>query len=816
MHIRQKEGIMKRPLLWLAGAFALGIALAVCVSMKICLCFCGAAMGLTITQYVRVTTGKSRVYLLFPVFVLAGGMYAQADLEMVWLAQTQAEAYFQTTDAVEGTVAWIDLGTEEKQTQIRLENLACGGEELVGSMLMYLEGEAGEELQIGWRIQAWGQAEIMEEANNPGGFDAKSYYAAQGVYYRMYGDGYEVISAKGDKMGTALLRLRRTLKEKLQTITDPSDASVFAAMLLGDQRLLSEELREAYQLAGIAHVLAISGLHLSILGMGLFRILRKCGASFLISGSLSALVMGSFTYLTGASTSCLRAYIMFFMMLLANYTGRTYDTPSAMSLAVLLLLLEQPLRLFQSGFLLSFGAIVAIAGVAPILLDFVVGTQGKPGKFVSSLMFSLAVQIITAPISAWFFYRISVWGPVFNLVVIPLMSLLMGSLLLALACSYTPLANLAGWAILPAEWTLELYDVICACAKVLPGGLLITGRPRVAQVVGYSVILGVFLLGGRKWNRRRKKEEQAKEKKETVAQNTETVSSNQKSNKKYCLAMVICLSIWLPTLLVRGRSDCVEVVMLDVGQGDGLLIMMPQGTTALLDGGSTTISEVYDRVLLPALQYYGVEKIDMWFLTHPDKDHISGFMEYQENPGEIALGTVVLPESGEHELLWQEVLAEYQGTVQYLSRGLTLHLYQEAVEIQCLSPRLDAMPEEVNDVSMVLRLCYGNQRILFCGDISEAQEELLLAWDRDLQAEVLKVAHHGSKYSSSAAFLEAVSASHALISVGKNLYGHPTPEALQRLEDSGATVYQTLEHGAWIVTLWKAQEKVEVEAYREK
>ncbi len=788
----------------------MGIALSVWISLIGCVIVGIAVMGFIITQYVRVRTGKSRWYLLFPVFIWLGGFLLESEERLMNQAQGQAETCFlEDVTFLEGTVVWVDLGTETKKTQVRLGELQYKGETLPGALLVYLDGYQGAELEIGWRIQVWGQAENMEPERNPGGFDARSYYAAGGVYYRMYGEGYQVRKRESHKEKTVLLQLRRCWKAQLETLTSPEHAAVFSAMLLGDQRLLEEELKERYQLAGIAHVLAISGLHLSILGMGLFRILRKCGSSFWVSGVISAAVMGAFTYLTGASTSCLRAYIMFFMMLFANATGRTYDTPSALSLAGLLLLLEQPLRLFQSGFLLSFGAIVAIAGIAPILQGFVAGNKERPGKLLGTLMTSLAVQFLTLPICAWFFYRISPWGPVLNLVVIPLMSVLMGSMLLSLVLSYTPLKQWTPLTILPAEEILDCYDLLCNGVTKIPGGQLVTGRPRVGQIVVYGVVLTLVLTLCQWWRKKHPSPAQVLGKQKEKGGEKETTGLSKKRTTWGHGACILLLSVTLPLFLARQRLDCVEVVMLDVGQGDSMLLLMPEGRTILLDGGSSSTKEVYEKILQPALQYYGVEWVDMWFLSHPDTDHISGFTEYLADTKGISLDTLVLSGCQNKEAIWKNTISTYSGKVQYLSRGQVIRFPDTGMTIQCLSPGIEEIGEDVNDLSLVLHLQWGESSMLFCGDISTKQEETILGHldeGKIFVTDVLKVAHHGSKYSSGEAFLKAVQAKQALISVGRNLYGHPTPETLQRLEKSGALVYQTIKHGAIMVYLREDRE----------
>jgi competence protein ComEC len=267
-----------------------------------------------------------------------------------------------------------------------------------------------------------------------------------------------------------------------------------------------------------------------------------------------------------------------------------------------------------------------------------------------------------------------------------------------------------------------------------------------------------------------------------------------------------------------------EVTCLDVGQGDGILIRLPSGVNCMIDGGSTSESSVWDYRISQTAKYYGVRKIDWWFVSHSDQDHISGLVEFLEdystnlagqNARGISLGHLVLPVTGEEDetLDTLRALAEKRGIeVHTMGTGDAAGASDGSWSLEALAPDAENLTGEKNQDSLVLRLRYGSFRMLFTGDLEKEGEQNLARSGIELQADVLKVGHHGSRYASSAGFLEKVAPQVAVISCGaNNRYGHPAEETVERLGAAGSQMMCTAQEGS--VQIWSDGVEYRVAGY---
>lgn len=517
----------------------------------------------------------------------------------------------------------------------------------------------------------------------------------------------------------------------------------------------------------------------------------------------------AYGWLTGASGSTLRAITMLIMAMIADILGRTYDMLTAIGVAAILQLVEYPSRLFDAGFLLSFGAVLALGLVLPACKDILVqreiaqkgDVQMAPGqmkngkkeslrcrlikKFKEALFSGIIVQIITGPIVIFFYYEYPTYGILLNLYVIPMMTpvILLGLLSLLLAPWSLTLAGLAG---LPCEWILKSFTVLCRAVQELPGAVWHTGGISVWLLVVYYAAL-ILIYGLMRMRRERSG-----------------------------LAIVGLLA---GIMLCRDYGG-MQITMLDVGQGDSVLIETKEHQFLLIDGGSTSRSSVGKYVITSAAKYYGTGRIDYIFVTHMDEDHVNGIRELMElsEQGGIEIGCLVLPLAGKDNDAFGypklEELAEEAGIpVLYIRRGEAIE--SKSMRLECLYPGNTFTFSDANNNSMVLQLTMGDVRMLFMGDLERQGEKVLC----DIYAEapaasastvtgydVLKVGHHGSSGASSTELLEWINPDYALISCGKNnTYGHPHAEALERLQAIGAEIYRTDCEGAIIIRQRKGE-----------
>ena len=264
-------------------------------------------------------------------------------------------------------------------------------------------------------------------------------------------------------------------------------------------------------------------------------------------------------------------------------------------------------------------------------------------------------------------------------------------------------------------------------------------------------------------------------------------------NKRYIL-IIFLFSIFFLGMYGYHHQGRLHVAVLDVGQGDGILIKQEGGINLMIDGGSSSKKQVGKYVLAPAMDYYGIEQIDYAFLSHLDKDHICGVIELLEL-GRIK--KVVLSSSVDYEELKQSDLMQYlnEENIMIVTQGM--EFYAKDLKIKILHPEKEKAYKDGNEASMVLEISYHDKTFLFTGDISQETEETLLG-KMSKEIDLLKVSHHGSKYSTSDRFLEGINAKNAVISCGKNTYGHPSEEVLERLTKRGVRIHNTMQDGAMV------------------
>ncbi len=669
------------------------------------------------------------------------------------------------------------------------------GQFKVKQMLVYTEEI--QEYPVGTDLSLSGTIYPIEEPTNPGQFNSRLYYGAKGISYTLYAKRSKALALHPAPVREGLLSLSSRFGDVYKQVLNEKDSGLIQAMILGHKEDLDTEVKELYQRNGISHVLAISGLHLSLVGMGFYRLLRKITGSYIWSGIPSIVFLLSYAWMTGSSISAVRAAIMCSMAILADLIGRTYDMLTAIGLSALTLMVINPLNARQSAFLLSFGAVLAIALFSPIWKLY----KKKTGQIRQALSVSISVLMITFPILLCTFYEYPLYSTLLNLLVIPLMSLLM---ICGILCGLSGLVcvPLARALAVPCRMILEFYEWTGRKCLAFPGALLTIGNPSVWKLMLYYMVLtvGLILLYREK---RRKKYWRKQEKFRP---------------HRYILYMSLCpLFLCLCLLCVRVRYG-LEIYMLDVGQGDSLFFRTPEGITCLYDSGSSNVKQVGAFRLLPFLKWSGVGRLDYLFISHMDQDHINGVKELVEDSrssGGIRIEHAVFPKLSMKDEAYEEMEALF------LEAGIPVHymgtgdmLYGEKFSLTCLYPKASAVSEDRNDLSLVLMAEYGDFQMLFTGDIGKATEAELVSSGLLREIEILKTAHHGSRHSSTAAFLEKTKPVVSLISCSAtNRYGHPGEETLQRLKEAGSKVYVTRECGA--IRVWTDGKNVQVKSIKD-
>ncbi len=630
-------------------------------------------------------------------------------------------------------------------------------------------------LKPGTIITAYGTLEKYEHASNPGGFDQLEYYQAEDCFYHMYASKITIKKKAGFNFDNALWSFKEQIKKNISVNADYNTAAVLEAMVAGDKADISSDIKNDYSLLGISHILAVSGLHVGIIGMLIYKALLKIIINIRASSLGAILFVALYVMFIGNSESAIRAGIMFTVLFGAKIFLRSYDPVSSLSLAGSIVLVMRPLSLFRAGFQMSFLAAFAAACIYPELIKNIrnkklLKKHKRINNAASSAILWLTVNLTLLPVILFHYYEFPLYSVLSNIIFVPFMSIVLLLGILGALSAFISGA-IAGILFLIPRLIIMAMSFAADIISRFPGAMLIIGRPHMWQLIASAA--GIFLL----------------------------IYFIYKKKKFFFKAFSACLICVVFIKLPKGFF----ITALDVGQGDGIVINTDTGCF-LIDGGSSSEKNISENCLIPYLKYEGISSIEGVFLSHLDSDHISGIEEMLKKlaDGElqIKIKKLIMPywlrNSNEEEF---EKIKSYAAManikIMYTCAGDTVKAGRGSFSI--LSPkRYDGLKD--NEGSMVIALKYGNFKALLTGDIEGDGEEMLT---RTIgHYDYLKVAHHGSRNSTSEEFLKKVSPAVCVISAPKkSLYGHPHEETIERIEQSGAKWYQTGITGAVTVTV---------------
>ena len=607
-----------------------------------------------------------------------------------------------------------------------------------------------------------GELSGFSEPTNPGEFHAYNYYHSIGISYQCYLEDITILKENKNLFFQLSKKYSQTIKSSYFKFMESENAGILSGIVLGDKTEIVEEDKIRYQEAGISHILAISGLHMGCVGMGIFRFLRKRRWSYGSSAFFALFVLAFYTIMVGNSVSMERAFLMMFITLLGEVLGRKSDLLTTLSLVAAVVVVKNPYVLLHSTFYLSFLAVFSLA-IFPTWIEKIWEGSSIWKKY---FMAGFCIQLGLFPVFAESNHYLPTYSFLTNFLVLFFFTyFLIFSFLLSLVCFFFP--EITEFWFQFVEIFLEGIRFVTKVNEMLPfNKIRISHNPWWWYGIYYVLIFLSFYL---------------------------MEKGIKIKNKRYIL-IIFLFSIFFLGMYGYHHQGRLHVAVLDVGQGDGILIKQEGGINLMIDGGSSSKKQVGKYVLAPAMDYYGIEQIDYAFLSHLDKDHICGVIELLEL-GRIK--KVVLSSSVDYEELKQSDLMQYlnEENIMIVTQGM--EFYAKDLKIKILHPEKEKAYKDGNEASMVLEISYHDKTFLFTGDISQETEETLLG-KMSKEIDLLKVSHHGSKYSTSDRFLEGINAKNAVISCGKNTYGHPSEEVLERLTKRGVRIHNTMQDGAMV------------------
>ncbi len=729
---------------------------------------------------------------LWPIFFLLGVIRmgyttTESDLELAIQTSQKAKVYGEIVDLVQkgdSVTLWLDdINVHLTKTDQWYEDKKA---------IVYLD--SNKEYTLGNQVMVEGTILGLSKSTNSGQFNEYSYYKAKDVICKVYAKQVTITDNHTSLFFEFVLIMKQQLTKQMIRILPSKEAGLINAILFGDKALLLEEDKELYQENGLSHIMAVSGLHISLLGYGLYRLLRRLSVPVILCALLPSLFLIFYLALAGFALSAQRAVLMFFLMMLGVFLGTYYDMLSSLSLAAIILLLRQPYCLFDAGFLLSFTCVLGIALLYPRLAACFIKEKDPWAKLKQPLLLSISTQLITLPIVCYFFYEITPYSILMNLIVIPLSSYLVFVSLISCFFSFFSLA-LGQFCIGGVFVILKLLSLVLHLPEYLPYHLILIGKPALTMIFGYYMVLaGIYSMSGL-----------------------------EKTKISWCF------SVFLFLFLKAGGSQELEVNFLDVSQGDCAILTF-SGNVIMIDGGSLDEDQVYQYRIKPYLKSKGIRHINQIYLSHADTDHMSGVMsciaEMKENTvymkdynGEITIGAIILPKLTKYEEKYQDIIrAATLKKIPIQGMAAGEETLVEDMSIKALSPKENSSIEDSNNTSLVLHIKKDDFIGIFTGDVDASVEAEILHNYSELliqsSVSLLKIPHHGSKYSSSKVFLETVDPKVAVISAGvNNRYGHPHTDTLQRLEDVGCEIWNTAKSGQITVEVETHQEFLNVEVH---
>lgn len=790
--------VIKRPVFWILLAFVLGEVIAV-FDLNIAVPCIVLAIIVIRKIIIKAYEDMGAFVVIFFTLIMGFMLMSNEITTRNYIYDLK-----ENTVIVQGKIYKIEntaFGTNIYLKGVEVEN----GEKSVSVKRIFVNTEKIPNVKIGNIIKVRGKLRQFEEAANKGNFDSRKYYLSLGFYGKIEAGTIEVINSDYSGIRQGLYELRMEIIERLEKLCSDNNGifsiinnknGIIGAIILGDKTDLDSDIKELYSVSGIAHILAISGLHISFIGMAIYRLLRR-RFRFLFSAAVSIPVVLSFGIMSGFGISTIRAIIMFILKIIGEVLGRKYDAITAISLAGFVLLLQNPFVVCNSGFQMSFGAIIAIVLILPIVEE-ILNTDNKIIKVLSA---NFTISLVMNPILAWNYYELPTFSFLLNIVVVPLMSVVIVSSIVGIFCSCI-MFGFGKVVIFPGCGILELYTFLCNIINKSSVASIVVGQPKVTIIIVYYAILLVVLFGLKnirtKYTRAEKERNIIKKETGLVLEKKAKKERRIKGqNVKLRLACIVgflllnCLIYYIP-------NQGFYITFINVGQGDGILIHGDNGTKVMVDGGSTSEKQVAKNCIVPYLKAEGIGTIDYSIITHTDKDHISGILEILENnnSNRIRIKNLVMPDINMKDDTYDELIEKAKLkkiNVLYIKKGDTLSLGK--TKIKCIYPETTTTASDKNDYCTVLSVKNKTSKILLTGDISKEIEEKIKD-DIEENYTVLKVAHHGSNYSSSEKFLKKVNPKYSIISVGKNnSYGHPGNETMERLRKQGGVIYRTDEKG---------------------
>ncbi len=619
------------------------------------------------------------------------------------------------------------------------------------------EKELFRKLKLGMTYKANAVLELPSPNRNEDQFNYQNYLKRKGIHYIAKVTAIQFSESKNENVLQKIANIRHSIIDYIEQTFDKNTSPYIAALIVGEKSLFDDNIFSQYQKLGVVHLLAISGLHVSLFVSFCFHLFIRAGVTREGSRNLLLILIPAYALLAGFNPPVVRAAGMSFLILLST---QKLSTLSAISLTFILFFIFNPYVVFEVGFQLTYSVAFAL-----ILSKRIISRTTN--TWLLGLIISIISTLASSIVMMFHFYEFSVIGILLNIFYVPLFSVIIVPLVFfCFLTSLHPLLFAVPNAILTL--LLQLTEQVTQFLTAFPFKSIVTGRPSGIFLCLFIGMLYLFFY----------------------------LFEKQYLKRAFLVLLVyLCLCNW-QNFPFKG-----EVVIIDVAQGDSILIQLPlnAGTFLIDTGGTLPFAKkewqlkqkefsVGANVLAPSLKARGIKRLDKVFITHADADHMEALDELAR---EIRVEQLYIGAGAAQKAILRTTLLELSDIpVQELTSGAYFNYGENSLTILHPSERSDGS----NNDSLVIKAKLDGLTWLFTGDIEAQAEEVLRR--SDIRADVLKIAHHGSKTSTTDAFVKAVGPHIGLISCGlNNRFGHPHAETLATLEKNQVTVFRTDQTG---------------------
>ena len=621
-------------------------------------------------------------------------------------------------------------------------------------------------IKYGDSLYIEGEFKQPEEARNYKGYNYKQYLKTKKIIGTVELEKAKILKSSN---GSFIHNIQKYIRDTINgTLTD-EEGNLLLAILLGDKDKLSEDIQESFKTSNLSHMLAVSGAHVSYIILGLTYVLQNSIIGKKNGKIVCIIFLLAFMAITNFTPSVTRACIMAILTLFSSIIYRKSDVYTNISVAALITLIFNPYSLLDLGFQLSYGGTIGI-------IIFIKRIQEKKSNskvinYIKQMaLVSIYANIIIIPIMMYHFNTVSFTFIISNIMASPILGIIVitGFLFIIASITVKPLTRLIAIFIKPILSILIKISQICS---KLPFSNILVVTPYMFNVISYYAII-LYCIKSKK---------------------------NNKCKIIICLLIVLILI----NFIIYIFPQKLRIFFIDVGQGDSTLIITPDKKTVLIDGGGSDSFDVGKKVLLPYLLDRRILKIDYVLISHFDTDHCGGILTIMEK---VKVKNIIISEQAEHSENYErfkKLMIHKKIRLIEVKKGDKIKIGRYS-EFKILFPTSRLLSENpLNNNSIVAQFNYNNFKMLFTGDIEKLAEQQILKTEKaEIRADILKVAHHGSKTSSIPEFIKAVRPKIALIGVGKNnTFGHPNQQTIKNLENIKCRIYRTDLQGEIIIKI---------------